>query len=410
MPDVPERSPAGARRIPLGLMLVAVIALALNLRLSVNSVGAVLPLIRSDLGLDGLAGGALNALPPVVFAFAGIVTPWVAGRIGAHRLVLVAIVASLAGQLFRVLVPGATALFAGTGVSLIGLAAGNVLMPGLIRRHFPEHITTVTAVYVTTLSLGATIGSGVTIPLQNGLGGDWRTGLLVWALVAVTALVPWLLVVLRSRGSERAGRGAAVPLRALLRTGLGWAMAGFFALQTVQIYIALGWLGQVLLDAGVPPVTMGALLAIPPALSIALSLAVPLLLRTQSRIRPVMMVFGICYAGGYLGMLLAPADAAWLWMLLVGIGGGTFALGLTMVPLRARTPDGTVALSAFTQCLGYLLGAIGPLVFGALHDLTGDWTVPLVVAIVSLVPMVLVGVRLTRDRAIEDEIPGPSMQ
>ena len=397
----PPRGPSA------GLLLAAVLLLALNLRMSVNALGTVLPQIRDDLDLSATAAGLLLAFPPLVFAFAGLATPAAAARIGPHRLVVIALLVATAGQLLRATGVGSAPLFAGTLVSLIGLAIGNVLMPGLIRQHFPSRITTITALYVTMLSVGATLSSGLSIPLEDATGGTWRTALAIWAAFSALAVLPWLVVAF-GRG-ERVGlnRRSAVALRALLRSPLAWSMALLFAVQSAHIYVVVGWLGQVLLDAGISDVQMGAMLSMAPAIGIGVALIVPVLLRRQSMALPLILFFASCYLLGYLGLVVAPVGGAWFWMFFIGLGGGTFPTVLTLVALRARTPDGVIALSAFTQCVGYLIGALGPLVFGLVHDLQHSWTPALILMMILLVPMAAVGFRLARPRFLEDEIKKP---
>lgn len=377
------------------MIVAAVVLLALSLRLSVNAIGALLPQIRDDLGLSATSAGALNALPEIVFALVGLLTPALAARLGRHRLVLGALIVAVFGQLLRVSGHGVGTLFGGTVLTLLGPAVGNVLLPGLIREHFPDRITTMTALYATVLSLGAAFGSGLTIPLQHATGGSWRGGLVVWAGVGAIAIVPWLLAARATRHHS----GSAAPttrVRTLLGSHLAWAMAGFFAIQAAQVYVVLGWLGQVLQDGGVSEVTAGALLAMAPIIGIALSLCTPILLRAEHRIRPLAIGFGACYLTGYSGLLIAPKGGAVVSMVFLGLGGGTFPMALTMVALRAPDADGVIALSAFTQCVGYLLGSVGPLAFGLLHDVTDSWQPSLILMIVSLVPMVGIGVRLSR--------------
>jgi len=377
------------------VILVAVVLLALSLRLSVNAVGALLPQIRDDLDLSATSAGVLNALPEIVFAVIGLLTPALAARVGRHRLVLGALIVAVLGQGLRVGGHGVGTLFCGTVLTLLGPAVGNVLLPGLIREHFPDRITTMTALYATVLTLGAAFGSGLTVPLQHATGGSWRSGLVAWAGVGAIAIVPWIAA---ARGTSDRGGPAASTARVgrLVRSRLAWAMAGFFAIQAAQVYVVLGWLGQVLQDDGVSEVTAGALLAMAPIIGIALSSCTPILLRAEHRIRPLAIGFGACYLLGYGGMLLAPNGGAVLWMTFLGLGGGTFPMALTLVALRAPDADGVIALSAFTQCVGYLLGSLGPLAFGLLHDLTDSWQPSLLLMIVSLVPMVGIGVRLGR--------------
>ena len=79
-----------------------------------------------------------------------------------------------------------------------------------------------------------------------------------------------------------------------------------------------------------------------------------------------------------------------------------FPVALTLIGLRARTSDGTAALSGFTQSVGYLIAAIGPFGMGLLYDLTGGWTVPLLALTVLALPQLVVGVLVSRRRYVED--------
>ena len=85
----------------------------------------------------------------------------------------------------------------------------------------------------------------------------------------------------------------------------------------------------------------------------------------------------------------------------------TFPLILTLLALRARTSEGVAALSAFTQCAGYLIATAGPVLIGALHDLTDSWTVPLAVTATTAAVMGLLGLRVARPRFLEDELAVP---
>ena len=90
--------------------------------------------------------------------------------------------------------------------------------------------------------------------------------------------------------------------------------------------------------------------------------------------------------------------------MLVGVAASVFPVVLTLIGLRARTSEGTAALSGFTQSVGYLIAAIGPFGMGLLYDLTGGWTVPLVGLIVLVVPQLAAGLTVARPSYIEDEI------
>ena len=94
----------------------------------------------------------------------------------------------------------------------------------------------------------------------------------------------------------------------------------------------------------------------------------------------------------------------WLWALLVGIGTSIFPMVLTLIGLRARTSEGTAALSGFAQSIGYLIAGLGPFMMGALYGATGGWTLPLLVLIVLVIPLSIGAVLLCRERYLEDEL------
>src|SRR4029079_8355183 len=101
---------------------------------------------------------------------------------------------------------------------------------------------------------------------------------------------------------------------------------------------------------------------------------------------------GVIGIGGMAGLLIAPAASPLLWSVLVGLGMSVFSLALTVIALRARTPEDTARLSGMVQGLGYLMAGVGPLLFGLLHDVTGGWTVPwIMVLVVYVVQMVMGG-------------------
>ncbi len=81
-----------------------------------------------------------------------------------------------------------------------------------------------------------------------------------------------------------------------------------------------------------------------------------------------------------------------------------FPVLLTLIGLRAHTPDGTAALSSFTQSLGYLIAGIGPFAIGALYDATGHWTTPLWLLMALVLPLLALGAYAGRPAYLEDQL------
>jgi MFS transporter, CP family, cyanate transporter len=71
-------------------------------------------------------------------------------------------------------------------------------------------------------------------------------------------------------------------------------------------------------------------------------------------------------------------------------------------------PDVTADLSGFSQSLGYLLAALGPLAVGAAHGALGAWRPILVVLALSGVVMAVAGSLASRPGAVDDELRLPA--
>ena len=80
---------------------------------------------------------------------------------------------------------------------------------------------------------------------------------------------------------------------------------------------------------------------------------------------------------------------------------------LTLIGLRARSAEGTAALSGFTQSAGYLLAGVGPFTIGLVYDATGGWTVPLALLIGLSAPLLAVCLYVARPAAVEDQLGSP---
>ncbi len=378
--------------------------MSLNLRPAVNGLGVVVPEIREALNLSGAVAGVLTSLPVLCFAGLGLVAPTLAVRFGPQRVIVGALIAMTAGQLFRSLIPGTATLFLGSAVALSGLALCNVLMPGIVRRYFPDRITTVTAAYTTRLAIGAALSAALTIPAEKAFGGNWQLGTSLWALTSALALIPWVLMAVRSSVPPTTAVAPTIALVRLFRSPLAWGMALYFGLQSMQAYVQFGWQTQILVDDGMISSTAGLAAGVYAAVGIPLSAVLPIFLRRQSWLPGIVVFFGISFLGGYLGLLMAPAGGVWLWVLLLGIGSGAFPLSLTLVALRARTHDGVLALSAFTQCIGYSIAGVGPIAFGALHDVSGDWQLPILTMMAVVVVMTIIGLYVARPQQLEDQL------
>lgn len=312
-------------------MVVGIVLTALNLRPAITSLGALLEEVRVGLGMSGSVAGLLTSVPPLCFAVFGAMAPRLARRFGPAAVVCAGMVAIAGGLLIRPYAGGTAGFLAASALALMGIAVSNVLMPVIVKRWFPDRVGSMTGLYSMALALGTSAAAAVTVPMTAALGGSWRTGLAVWAVLAAAAVVPWLPFV-RNRGAGSAGRAGAAqapvreegPAPRITRSRTAWALAVFFGLQATAAYITMGWMAQIFRDAGVPAGTAGLLLAVTMVMGVPLAFVIPRLATRLPHQGPIAVALGVCGLLGYGGLYLAPAEGAWAWAMLIGIANCSF--------------------------------------------------------------------------------------
>lgn len=384
--------------------LVALLALAFNLRPVAVSVGPVLAEISGDIGLSGSLAGLLTSLPTICFAVFGALAPAVARRFGDHMAIGIALVLLIVGQVGRLMVDGSASFLLLSMVALSGMALANVLMPSLVRRHYPGRIGMATALYSLTMTIGVTLASATTVPLANALGG-WRAAFVAWVVAASAALLCWLPL-LGQREPVRSHELARVTLGQIARTRLGWALAVFFGIQSSQAYSIFGWLPSVYRSAGLDEVQAGLMLGIATGVGIIPAFLIPAYVARTKNPSVLFVSLMVFLVAGYLGLMLAPTSAPWLWAVFLALGTASFPLLLALFGTRARTPVATAALSGFAQSVGYVIATLGPLSFGILHARTDSWTPSIVLQLVLVVPMLIAGLYACRPLLVEDQLGG----
>lgn len=403
--SAPEAKTAPTRAWAVRLMIVGIVLAALNLRPAITSLGALLEEVRDGLGMSGSVAGLLTSVPPLCFAIFGVMAPRLARRFGPGAVVCAGMAAIAAGLVIRPFTGSTVGFLVASGLALMGIAVSNVLMPVIVKRWFPDRVGSMTGLYSMALALGTSLAAAVTVPMTDALGGNWKTGLAVWAALAVAAVVPWITLV-RERGAEggiTAGTSQQDDGLRITRSRTAWALAVFFGLQATAAYITMGWMAQIFRDAGVSAGTAGVLLAVTMAMGVPLAFVIPRLATRLPSQGPIVVALGVCGLAGYAGLYLAPSGGAWAWAVLLGISNCAFPLALTMVGMRARTGTGVAKLSAFAQSTGYLISIPGPLLVGVLYQHSGGWGVPIALMAALMVPQIVVGVIAGRNRTVEDE-------
>jgi CP family cyanate transporter-like MFS transporter len=358
----------------------------------------VLTELRTGLGMSSTVAGLLTSVPVLCFAAIGLAAPRLARQFGAARVIFGGLALLTLGLAVRPYAGGPALFLLLSAVALAGIALVNVLLPSVVKDRFPDQVGTVTGLYTVALNIGATTAAAATVPLTGAFDDDWRLGLACWALAAMVALPPWLLL---ARDTPKPKTHSQEPSRVrVTRHPVAWALAVYFGMQSTAAYVIIGWLPQIYRDAGISASTAGVLFATTSFLGVPLGFGLSAMagrIRSQSAIALVLGLFGF---GAWAGLLWSPGAAPWLWAIMLGVANTAFPLVLTMIALRGSSPSTVVKLSAFAQGVGYLIAIPGPFVVGALHDATNSWRAPLAVMMLLTIPQMIAGVAAGRNRQI----------
>lgn len=370
----------------LGIMLVAA-----NLRPAVVSVSPLIDTISHSFGFSSSTAGLLTALPVLFFGISAPLGPRLAHRYGIERTIFGALVVLLGGIALR-LVPDAAALFGGSVLIGIGIGVCNVVLPALIKRDFAQRSGLMTGLYSMTLSGGAAVAAGLTVPIDDAVGGRWRLTLAAWGLFVLVSMVQWLpqLRRIHTIPSTRAAGG-------LWRDRTAWAITIYMGAQSLIFYTFGAWLPKFLIDeAGMSSGAAGGVLALGQTVGLTCSLLAPIIAGRFADQRVITLAaLGICLLG-FVGLLTVHGWwVLWAGMIMVGPGCG-IGLALLFMVLRSNSAAQAGQVSGMAQAVGYGLAAIGPILIGAVHDASGSWTLAMAVLMGGVIPQGVAALRAAK--------------
>ena len=371
-----------------GFMIAALFMASLNLRPGISSIAPVLESIRGELGMNAAVASLLTSIPVLCMGFFSPLAVKIAARIGIERVIAWSLVLISGGTMLRLVVHSTAILLATSVLAGLGIAAMGPLLSGFIRRHFPRNIPMMIAVYSMALSLGAALGSSLSVPLQMA-AHSWRMSLAFWAMLAVAAAPVWYAVV---RQREEAPEGAADPAQtAKLPWGSkrAWLLTLHFGLMAFVFYSLMAWLSPITESLGYSRLYAGNVLTIFAVVQIPSSWVLQLLLkRVPSRLLWLLTASLLQLIGL---LLILCTMVPWLAAVLLGFGSGMlFALG-TLLPIDAASgPQEASSLAAMTQSAGYIIGALGPILLGWFNDMTQQFSLAILLLIfVTVILMVI---------------------
>lgn len=368
--DKPARRPP-AKALPSIGLIAALFLAALNLRPAIASVSPLLVHIRADEHLSRSVAGLLTTIPTLCIGVGAFLVPSLSARLGRQRALTYAVVLIGVATAGRLAAGAVAALFATTLLAGAGIAVAQTLLPALVRDRFAEHRMLVTSLYSLGITFGAAIPAAATAPIWNATG-SWQAALAVWAvfaLAAAAALAPL------ARKSPPSGQRPMVSPP--WRERRAWEIALFFGGASGLYFVLLAWLAPVYEEHGWSATRAGLLVT---TLSVAQAAGTLILVWRSQRFhdrRPLLLGSLALLGVGMAMVAVTPFSAPVLWAVLLGLGNGIVFPVMLVLPVDyARDPAMAARLAGMGFGVGYLLASLGPVLAGALRDLTGTYAAP----------------------------------
>lgn len=384
------------------LLIIGVILVGANLRVPLTSAGALVSFIRDDFGISNALAGAITTLPLIAFALLSPFAPKIANKIGMERTIAISLALLIIGILIRS--AGAIELlFTGTLLVGLGIAVGNVLIPGIIKMNFPFKIGLMTGLYAIVMNVFGALGSGLSIPIATSGSFGWRGSLVIWSGLVLITLLIWLPQLMKKHDTKKKINNQKIG--GMLRSPLAWKITVFMGAQSLIFYTLITWLPTILTANGYDIHLAGWGVFIFQFASIPFTFIIPVIAdRMKNQVMLAFVCSGLILAG-IIGLLAGLSELSILWVVFLGIGNGS-AFSLSMMFFTLRTKDGYEAaeLSGMAQSLGYLLAAVGPVLVGGLQDITGSWTLPLAMMALFAIVMLIMGVASGKNKQVSGNL------
>lgn len=382
------------------LILFGIILVSANLRGPFTSVGSLLTLIREDLAVSHTLIGSLTTLPLIAFALLSPFVPKISERFGMAWAVFFALLLIMFGAIVRSLF-GVTSLFIGTALIGCGIAIGNVLLPAFVKMNYPLQIGIMTGIYGISMNVFGALGAGVSVPLASIQGFGWKGALSVWAIVSLFAIIVWMPQV---RSGRKVLESDTTPSKgSMWRSPLAWAITLFMGFQSFVFYTYATWVPDFLQANGFQSSTAGWMLFLMQFSIIPMAFITPLIAERMKNQIKVSMFVVLLFIIGTAGLLSGQQIFVPIAMISIGVGCGS-AFSVSMMFFSLRTSNGREAaeISGMAQSFGYLLAAIGPILFGGLYDLTNSWMTPLVMMLIVTAIIAIAGYEAGKDQLIHE--------
>ena len=368
------------------IILLGIIFLGMILRTPITSVGAIIGPLKKLLEINNTVAGLITTIPLIAFAIFSPLVAKISNKIGLEKTIFLATIVASIGLLLRFYI-NTSIFFVTTFIIGVGITVGNVLLPGLTKKYFPENLGVMTGFYAVVMNISASIAAGISYPILNtNIGGEkFSAGLAVniWLIVSILNIVIYAIITKNSK-SERiedkksGGKG-------YLRSLKMWSVMLSMGLQSALFYCSVSWFAEIMISKGFTPSEAGLLLSISQFAQFPSTFLVPVLAEKikNKLIIPIFIAMG--YVASLIGMIYIQGNFALMTIYIVLFalaGGGSFSYVMYLFSAKSKNEEEAADISGLAQAGGYWLAAIFPPLLGYVRDVL-NWDVAIYILIVT---------------------------
>lgn len=369
------------------IILLGIIFLGMILRTPITSVGAIIGPLKNLLEINNTVAGLITTIPLIAFAIFSPLVAKISNKIGLEKTIFLATIVASIGLLLRFYI-NTSVFFVTTFIIGVGITVGNVLLPGLTKKYFPENLGVMTGFYAVVMNVSASIAAGISYPILNtNIGGEkFSTGLAVniWLIVSISNIVIYAIITKNSK-SERIVKDKKTGVTGYLKSLKMWSVMLSMGLQSALFYCSVSWFAEIMISKGFTPSEAGLLLSISQFAQFPSTFLVPVLAEKikNKLIIPIFITLG--YVASLVGMVYIQGNFALMTIYIVLFalaGGGSFSYVMYLFSAKSKNEEEAADISGLAQAGGYWLAAIFPPLLGYIRDVL-NWDVAIYILIVT---------------------------
>lgn len=355
--------------------------------LSTSALAPLVAPVSSDLGMNHSQMGSVLGGWQLVYIASAMACGAFLDRVGIRRGIMIAGFIIASSNVFRSMAQDYVTLFLAVAMFGLGGPLVSVGAPKLISQWFgPNERGLAMGIYITGASLGNMTSLAVTNAVMMPMfDGSWRSVLLFYAGVVLTAALTWTFIAAHPASREVERKAAAEP-----RLPQRQVFAKLFRSRAVRIVLLMSvgaffinhgfnnWLPEILRSGGMTAEAAGLWAAIPTAVGIIGALIIPRL-ATPPRRLPIIVCILICSCMATQSIRIGGEIPTLVGVIAQGISRGSMLSLLMLVLMEAPGVDikSTGSAGGLFFSAAEIGGMLGPLTLGALSDATGGFAMGL---------------------------------